>query len=138
MLDCVLSHMLCVADESLESSVGPACLKMAVIILILKKPSLCVNTLEHFRSIASLQFLDKVIEKVVAAHLSSHLSAHGIHDPMQSAHRPGHSTETTLLKTEDDISRSLDAGAGSLLVLLDLSAAFDTIDHTILPEHLGD
>ena len=48
----------------------------------------------------------------------------------------GHSTETVLLKIQDDISRGLDAGAGSLLVLLDLSAAFDTMDHIILLERL--
>ena len=73
---------------------------------------------------------------MVAAQLSSHLSAHGIHDPMQSACRPGHSTETALLRIQDDINRGLDAGVGSLLVLLDLSAAFDTIYQTILLERL--
>ena len=136
MLDCVLPHMLHVVNESLGSSVVPACLKMAVITPILKKPSLCVNSLKNFRPISNLPFLGKVIEKVVAAQLSSHLSLHGIHDPMQSAYRPGHSTETALLRIQDDINRGLDAGVGSLLVLLDLSAAFDTIDHTILLERL--
>ena len=109
---------------------------MAVITPILKKPSLCVNRLKNFRPISNLPFLGKVIEKVVAAQLSSHLSLHGIHDPMQSAYRSGHSTETALLRIQDDINRGLDAGVGSLLVLLDLSAAFDTIDHTILLERL--
>jgi len=55
---------------------------------------------------------------------------------MQSACRPGHSMETALLRIQDDINRGLDSGFGSLLVLLDLSAAFDTIDHTILLERL--
>ena len=115
--------MLHVVNESLGSSVVPACLKMAVITPILKKPSLCVNSLKNFRPILNLPFLGKVIEKVVAAQLSSHLSAHGIHDPMHSAYRPGHSTETTLLRIQDHINRGLDAGVGSLLVLLDVSAA---------------
>ena len=136
VLDCALPHMLHVVIESLGSSVVPACLKMAVITPILKKPSLCVNSLKNFRPISNLPFLGKVIEKVVAAQLSSHLSAHGIHDPMQSAYRPGHSTETALLRIQDGINRGLDAGVGSLLALLDLSAAFDTIDHTILLERL--
>ena len=92
VLDCVLPHMLHVVNESLGSSVVPACLKMAVITPILKKPSLCVNSLKNFHPISNLPFLGKVIEKVVAAQLSSHLSSHGIHDPMQSAYRPGHST----------------------------------------------
>ena len=95
---------------------------MAVITPILKKPSLCVNSLKNVRPVSNLPFLGKVIEKVVAAQLSSHLSAHGIHDPMQSAYGPEHSMETPLLRTQDDINRGLDAGVRSLLVLLDLSA----------------
>ena len=55
---------------------------------------------------------------------------------MQSAYRPGHSMEMVLQRIQDDINRGLDAGVGSLLVLLDLAAAFDTIDRTILLEHL--
>ena len=55
---------------------------------------------------------------------------------MQSAYRPGRSTETALLRIQDDIKRGMDAGVGNLLLLLDLSAAFDTIDHTILLERL--
>ena len=74
-----------------------------------------------------------MIEKVVAAQLSSHLSAHGIHNPIYRVglYRRGYSTETALLRIQD-INRGLDAGVGSLLVLLDLSVAFDTTYHTIL------
>ena len=136
VLDCVLPHMLHVVNESLGSSVVHACLKMAVITPILKKPSLCVNSLKNFRPISNLPFLGKVIKKVVAAQLSSHLSAHSIHGLMQSAYRPGHSMETALLRIQDDINRGLDAGVGSLLFLLNLSAAFDIIDHTTLLERL--
>ena len=109
---------------------------MAVITLILKKPSLCVNSLKNFCPIANLPFLGKVIEKVVAAQLSSHLSAHSIHDPMQSAYRPGHSMETVLLRIQDDINRGLGHwGQQSACFSWILSAA-DAIDHTILLEHL--
>ena len=76
VLDCVLPHMLHIVNESLGSSVVSACLKMAVITPILKKPSLCVNSLKNFRPVPNLPFLGKVIEKVVASQLSSHLSAH--------------------------------------------------------------
>ena len=100
--------MLRVVNESLELSVVPACLKMAVIFLILKKPSLCVNNLRNFHPVSNLPFLGKVIKKVVAAQLSSHLSAHSIPDPMQSAYRPGHSMGRALLKIQDDINRGPD------------------------------
>ena len=62
-------------------------------------------------------------------------------DPMQSAYRKGHSTETALLRLHNDVVSAVDRGYGVCLVLLDLSVAFDTIDHTILltflKEHIG-
>ena len=72
------------------------------------------------------------MEQAVAACLTCHLSKHGHHDPMQSAYRKSHNTETALLRIQDDIRRVLDRREGTLLVLLDLSTAFDTIDHGIL------
>jgi hypothetical protein len=57
-------------------------------------------------------------------------------DYHQSAYRANHSTETGLLKVQNDILRAIDDGYGVYLVLLDLSAAFDTIDHTILIRRL--
>ena len=56
--------------------------------------------------------------------------------PFQSAHGPGHSTETALLKVINDFLHSLDQGNVSVLTLLGLSAAFDIIDHTILLKRL--
>ena len=72
------------------------------------------------------------MQQVVDACLTCHLSKHEPHDPMQSAYRKGHSTETALLRIQDDIRRALDRGEGTLLVLLDLPAEFDTIEHSIL------
>ena len=53
-------------------------------------------------------------------------------DPMQSAYRKGHGTETALLRVHNDIVSAVDRGNGVCLIMLDLSAAFDTVDHTIL------
>ena len=62
-------------------------------------------------------------------------------DQYQSAYRKGHSTETALVRVHNDILRAVDKGLGVCLILLDLSAAFDTVDHTILltflKEHIG-
>ena len=64
--------------------------------------------------------------------LEEHLNEHYLHDPMQSAYREGHSTETAILKISNDITGSLDIGGCVVLASLDLSAAFDTVDHDIL------
>ena len=80
--------------------------------------------------------MSKVIEKVVAKQLSGHLESNSLFDPMQSAYRANHSTETALLKVHNDIVRAIDSGKAVAVVALDLSAAFDTIDHTILLKRL--
>ena len=57
-------------------------------------------------------------------------------DPLQSAYRDKHSTETALIKVQNDTLSALDAGSSAVLLMLDLSAAFDTIDHDILLSRL--
>ena len=63
-------------------------------------------------------------------------STHNLYNTCQSAYRPGHSTETALLKVVNDLFLSLNKGNISVLALLDFSSAFDTIDHTILVHRL--
>uniref|UniRef100_A0A8C6LTZ9 Reverse transcriptase domain-containing protein n=1 Tax=Nothobranchius furzeri TaxID=105023 RepID=A0A8C6LTZ9_NOTFU len=79
-----------------------------------------------------LPFLSKVIEKVVHAQLSHHLLEHSLLDHFQSAFRPNHRTESAHIHVLNDILTETDAGSFVRLLLLDLSAAFDTVDHNIL------
>ena len=72
----------------------------------------------------------------MAARLSSHLSSHNLMSKLQSAYRKFHSSETALLYVQNEILASLDAGHSTALLLLYLSAAFDTIDHSILTHSL--
>ena len=91
-----------------------------------------LQTLKNYRPISNLPFLSKILEKVVLHKLLSHLQENNLSNPFQSAYRAGHSTETVLLRIVNDILSALDNDNISVLLLLDLSAAFDTIDHQIL------
>ena len=64
--------------------------------------------------------------------LEHYLSFNNLHEPMQSAYRSSHSTETALMKVQSNVLDSVDKGQAVVLIMLDLSAAFDTIDHQIL------
>ena len=85
---------------------------------------------------SNLSSLSKVIEKVIPVRILKHIEANGIIDNFQSAYKSGHSCETALIHVYNDIVTTIGKGNGSRLVLLDLSAAFDTIDHENLFKHL--
>ena len=82
----------------------------------------------------SLCFIAKILEKHVLSQVSPYLNSHNLYNACQSAYRPGHSTETALLKVVNDLFLSLNKGNLSVQALLDFSSAFYTIDHPTL-EH---
>ena len=94
------------------------------------------NDLKNYRPVSNLCFIDKILEKLVLSQVSSYLNSHNLYNTCQSAYRPGHSTETALLKVVNELFLSLNKGNISVLALLDFSSAFDTIDHTILVHRL--
>ena len=102
---------------------------------LLKKPGLeLVN--KNLRRISNLQFTSKLTEKAVAIQLETHTLTNGLFPEIQSAYREHYSTETALLKVRNDILMNMNMGHVTLLVLLDLSAAFETVDHDILIHRL--
>ena len=110
--------------------------KSAIVRPVLKKPSLDPENFGNYSPISNLRFLSKITEKVVLAQLLKHLQTNKLLYHLQSAYRSDHSTETALLKICNDILSALDNKNVALLSLLDLSAAFDTIDHSILLSRL--
>ena len=80
--------------------------------------------------------LSKLIERVENVMIREHLALSSLLPPFQSAYRHHHSTETALLRVFNDFLFSNDKGNGALLVLLDLSATFDAVDHDILIRRL--
>ena len=107
--------------------------KSSIVIPLIKKRGLNREMLNNYRPVSNRSFLSKVIEKVISIRILGHILDNNIVDSFQSAYRAGHSCETALLRVYNDI--------GSFLVLLDLSAAFDTIDHDnlfyILEKYVG-
>ena len=85
---------------------------------------------------SNLCFIVKILEKLVLSQVSSYLNSHNLYNTCQSTYRPGHSTETALLKVVNDLFLFLNKGNISVLALLDFSSAFDTIDHPILVHRL--
>ena len=78
----------------------------------------------------------KILEELVLSQVSSYLNSHNLYNTCQSAYRPGHSTETALLKVVSDLFLSSNKGNISVPALLDFFFAFGTIDHPILVHRL--
>ena len=115
----------------------PTDLKVASVKPLLKKQSLSPDEFKNFRPISSLSFLSKVNEKCVAKQLIAYLDANNLNVIYQSAYRKLHSTETALIRVHNDIAMALDHKSSVILLLLELSAAFDTVDHCILLSRLS-
>ena len=127
-----------IVNTSLTTGVFPTDLKQAIVRPLLKKHNLDQNNLSNYRPVSNIPFMSKLIEKVVLLQLNDHLLSNDLYDSYQSAYRASRSTETALIRIINDLLLASDSGQVSLLTLLDLSAAFDTIDHSILLTRLHD
>ena len=104
---------------------------------LLKKYGADHELFSNFRPVSNLYFLSKVTEKAVAAQLMDHLNDNeSLLEEFQSAYKSRHSTETALVRVQNDILKAVDNNRSVILLSLDLSAAFDTVDHSILLSRL--
>ena len=106
--------------------------KIASTTPILKKASLDPLDLDNYRPISNLTFLSKLLECAAFEQIVGYMECHHLLLPLQSAYQKHRSTETATIKVMSDIYLAADAGLVTLLSLLDLGAAFDTVDHMIL------
>ena len=127
-----------IVDTSLCTGMFPSSLKSAIIRPSLKKPTLDSDELKNYRPISNLTYLSKIIEKVVHKQLTEYTDTNKLFSDFQSGYRKGHSCETAVTRIHNDILLMVDKRDNVVLLLLDLSAAFDTINHKLLLKKLED
>ena len=123
-------------NRSLAVGHFPLVFKEAFVTPVLKKPGLDTAEASSYRPISNLPVISKLLERLVTKQLTDFLQSADLLPSLQSGFRPGHSTETAALRVFSDILEAVDSGDVAALVLLDLSAAFDTVDHAILCRRL--
>ena len=106
--------------------------KLAHLTPLIKGQSLDPSNLKNYRPISNLSFVGKLIERVVLKRLNDHMSQNNLNMPFQSAYKKHHSTETLMVRIVNDLLITIDANKATVVMLLDLSAAFDTVDHNKL------
>jgi Reverse transcriptase (RNA-dependent DNA polymerase) len=121
---------------SLEHGLVPSSFKRAYITPLLKKSDLDSADVKSYRPISNLSVISKLLERLVCSQLVKYLNDNDLLPDLQSAYRAMHSTETAVLKVMADILLALDSGNLAMLTLLDLSAAFDSVDHDTLLKRL--
>ena len=133
----VFSELICtLANLSFSEGVFPSIFRSAVVTPLLKKTGLDADCPSNYRPISNLNNISKILERLFLARLQPHVISSPHYNQLQSAYRSHHSTETALLFTLNNIYHAADNSQPTLLVSLDLSAAFDTIDHSLLLSRL--
>lgn len=137
--DCISElapFVTCMFNKSLLSSNYPDVYKIASVTPILKKPQLDPTESANYRPISNLQYFSKLLERIVLVQLLNYLNDNNLLPDCQSAYRKFHSTETAVSKVLSDIFLAADKGECTLLCMLDLSSAFDSVDVDILISRL--
>ena len=124
-----------ITNLSFQLAIMPDEYKLAILMPLLKKSGLPL-ILENYRPVSNLSFVSKIIERGVVFQLVDHMVGDELYDKFQSAYTQGRGTETALLRVQNDILMAMDRQEVTILVMLDLSAAFDTVNHTVLLERL--
>jgi len=120
------------ANLSFQEGCFPRHFKLARVTPLIKHDGLDISNPANYRPISNLNTISKVIERLALARLRQHITQSPNFNASQSAYRRHHSTETALLHILNDIYDQIDVGKGTLLVALELSAAFDTVEHSVL------
>ena len=132
MVDVLLPWITEIVNTSITQAHVPDNLKRSSVMPRIKKPSLDAEQMKNYRPVSNLPYVAKLLEKVVVKQLDEHLLENDLYASHQSAYRKHHSCETALVKICNDIHWALDSNKCVLLILIDQSAAFDTVNQDIL------
>ena len=102
--------------------------KHSVITPLLKKPNLDSEVMKNYRPVSNLVFFSKLIERVALKRLDDHMLKNNLQNNHQYGYKKNHSTETMMLGMLDNVLDGFDNDCCTVVIFLDLSAAFDTID----------
>ena len=125
------------ANRSFREGIFSSCFKHALVVPLLKKPSLDKHAPSSYKPISNLDFISNILERLFLARIQPLITSSPSFNQLQSAYRRHHSTETSILHILDSILLTSDSGKSTIVISLDLSAAFDTIDHQILLSRLN-
>ena len=131
-LDVLWVPLLHIVNLSLATDVVPHILKNACVVPLLKRQSLNSDVMGNYRPVSNLSYVSKVIEKYVYRQVIVDLESNSLLDRYQSAYEANHSCETALVKIHNDIITLLDSKLNVVLIVFDLSAAFNTVHHKLL------
>ena len=130
-LEVLLPHFVNLVNLSLTSCSCEG-IKEAHVVPILKSLNLDKELFQNFRPVSLLSFISKLTERVVHKRINSHLDANFLNNESQYGYKKHHGCDTLLLKLIDDIFVAVDKKLGVVMLIIDLSAAFDTVDHRLL------
>jgi len=134
--DLLVPFLTYLFNLSLTAGHVPAGFKNSFITPVIKKPGLDDDSPSSYRPISNLPVISKLLERLVARQLLTYLDTHRLLPATQFRFRPGHSTETTTIRVLSDLLDSVDRSDTAVLVLLDLTVPFDTVDYEILLKRL--
>ena len=124
------------ANLAISQGSFPLKFKLAQVTHLLKKTGLDKNTPSNYRPISNLNNISKLLEHLILSRIQHYTASSCNFNPFQSAYRRYYFTESALLLALDHIYHAIDEGSSTVLISLDLSATFDTIDHTNLLSQL--
>lgn len=126
----IIEPLRILVNQSIMTSTFPSELKLAKILPLIKTPN--NFNIDNFRPISLLPSISKIIEKCVFLQIYEYFERYKLLYDSQYGYRKNHSTETACLELVDKLFQQLDEGKSPFCVFIDLSKAFDTIDHKIL------